>query len=486
MKSWQRWALTWSLYSIGAALTGCAAPAPPPDAPGLPEGPPPDVTCAPACSASEVCSGGNCVALPRTCPCPKESYCDLGENACKAGCLDDSHCSEGRICSARTCVAGCRDDSGCKQPGQYCHLATMTCRAGCRDDSGCKLPGQYCHQSTMTCRMAKGTGRFVAQPPVDLGFEVYSTASGDWNGDGVPDLVAWRRPYRDAAVLLGKGDGTFSPLHRLSISSNIIKLAAGDMNGDGKTDLVMITTGSSNVLFLSNGDGTFSSTNFGIGDGPDEVILGDFTGDGKLDVVTAATIGGMSLYPSSSMDPIRPYTGYGLKRGSAADFNQDGKLDLAFGLSSDGLDYFINDGTGMFARLGLPGTPFSIRDLSTGDLNKDGRPDLVALTTDAVMVGLARSGGFQALRSYGGLMFAKNVALGYLNSDLHLDAVVRDNNGVSVMAGDGTGGLAPLSTIAAGVPPGLYSQLALEDWNRDEKMDVAIASGNSVIVLLNQ
>lgn len=101
------------------------------------------------CTEDEVCVDNRCEALPATCPCPLESYCDLGTNTCVAGCTSDALCNEGRICfkDERECRNGCRSDGGCGA-GEICE--ELQCRAGCRADTDCGA-GSYCDRSTLVC-----------------------------------------------------------------------------------------------------------------------------------------------------------------------------------------------------------------------------------------------------------------------------------------------------------------------------------------------
>lgn len=103
-----------------------------------------------ACRTDQACVEGACIDPPSMCPCPPETYCDLGAGRCVLGCTSDDGCdpTRARICDAstRSCVDGCRDDPGCPS-GQICE--GEGCRPGCRDDAACG-PGQICEG--LACR----------------------------------------------------------------------------------------------------------------------------------------------------------------------------------------------------------------------------------------------------------------------------------------------------------------------------------------------
>ena len=104
------------------------------------------------CRTDQVCANGVCTDLPKQCPCPIESYCDLSNNTCKPGCTEDAQCSTGRICdvAARKCKDGCRGDTGCVL-GKICEQEA--CVPGCRKDGDCQS-GQICksNQCISGCR----------------------------------------------------------------------------------------------------------------------------------------------------------------------------------------------------------------------------------------------------------------------------------------------------------------------------------------------
>lgn len=129
-----------------------------------------------------------------------------------------------------------------------------------------------------------------------------------------------------------------------------------------------------------------------------------------------------------------------------------------------------------------------------GDLNGDGKPDLVAANyfyTDHTGISAAAGrpaagdggslsvflsapgGGLAAPRHYGLTGAASSIAVGDLNADGKADVVVVNQQGVGVWINDGTGALLDREVYSTGVEP--YA-VAIGDLNGDGKADVAIAN----------
>ena len=190
-----------------------------------------------------------------------------------------------------------------------------------------------------------GDGAFT--PAGDLfitGFPA-AVALGDFNNDGKLDAViaasgSQKYPGSGLAVSLGKGDGTFTsgPSSPILLGTSLTALVAADFNGDGKLDLA-VTDSATNVvmILLGNGDGTFgSSATIPVGKEPVAIVAGDFNSDGKLDLAVANYVDGTVTLLLGHGDGTfteaagSPYAvGTGPSQIVAADFNDDGKLDLA-------------------------------------------------------------------------------------------------------------------------------------------------------------
>ena len=143
----------------------------------------------------------------------------------------------------------------------------------------------YCNSSISDCDhsvegsvgvlLGNGDGTFQAAVTYNSGgYEAYSVAVADVNGDGHPDLLvanccvssdSWANGA--VGVLLGNGDGTFQAAPNYNSGGvNAQSIAVADVNGDGKPDLLVANAcadsncanGSVGVL-LGNGDGTFQA-----------------------------------------------------------------------------------------------------------------------------------------------------------------------------------------------------------------------------------
>jgi hypothetical protein len=92
----------------------------------------------------------------------------------------------------------------------------------------------------------------------------YQVTTGDFNGDGKPDVAVLSLAGGTVSILLNNGDGTFASAvdfpaitPQVFIGLSFRGIAVGDINGDNKLDLIATNPGASVNVLLGRGDGTF-------------------------------------------------------------------------------------------------------------------------------------------------------------------------------------------------------------------------------------
>jgi hypothetical protein len=205
---------------------------------------------------------------------------------------------------------------------------------------------------------SNGNGTFRKTAAVTVGVLADGLAATDLNGDGRLDLVTTSflpDGSRDVKVLLGNGNGTFQKPLATTPGGSATSVAAGDFNGDGKPDLVLADGRNDTLLVLpGNGNGAFGkpipflfdTPVAGLG-GP---VVGDFFGDHKLGIAVTTGLGDVSVLRGNgdgtfqaALNLLANYHGTEPSALAAADFNGDGKLDLAAtGLLSNDVSVLLN------------------------------------------------------------------------------------------------------------------------------------------------
>jgi subtilisin family serine protease len=340
-----------------------------------------------------------------------------------------------------------------------------------------------------------------------------AVAAGDVNGDGIPDWIVANGGSNNLWVYLGRGDGTFTQATVIPLTGQSpLALALADLRGSGKLDIVVAEADSSSLgVMLGNGDGTFGlERTFFLPGAPLSLAVADLNHDGHLDVV-AGVMPDPGIPSSGSVvsligdgagsfgDPLfQPYTTFGISLPESiviADFEKNGKPDVAVVDPGVGAVMYINDGTGFLKEAQPIDTVNSLVGIgpiaiASGDVNEDGCPDVITvdnLTIARVFLGNCDSTFQPQLNQIGEGDLAYAITAADVNGDGHLDLVYSGisaypgigqiaGNLVGVHFGDGKGNFGPASVFRGGQTS---FGLAIADFNRDGHPDIITANQDS-------
>lgn len=246
-----------------------------------------------------------------------------------------------------------------------------------------------------------GNGDGTLGAPISIPFAAAQRdiAVADFNGDGVPDLVVTTGP-NSASLLLGTGTGTF--VSGVSIEGiGAAYLGAADFNADGRLDLAT-SNGSSVWTLLGNGDGTFQvPLVLVLNAQANSLAIGDFNGDSRPDVALVAD-NPIALVGNGDGTLVPRYVSWNLssasRRATVADVNGDGHPDIITAdntHSGSAPRLFLGNGDGSFrpgTNLGAAGAYQAV----AADFDGDGRVDVavgiqgIRLLTNTAGVGFTQ------------------------------------------------------------------------------------------------
>jgi Flp pilus assembly secretin CpaC len=301
--------------------------------------------------------------------------------------------------------------------------------------------------------------------------------TGDFDGDGNTDIAVTDKANGRVLILFGNGDGTFqTPFASYATGLNPVALVAQDFDGDGHPDLAVVNQGDNTVSVLL---GTIVNTAQRVtfapspNQNPNPILVG------ASPSAIATGIFVTNKFPSLAV------TNMG-----------DNTVTILLGNGTNG----IQDGTF---------TPVTSQTLTTGtspagiavaDFNNDGKTDLaVTYATDSsnnsVAIHLGNGDGtFGTAKNFpAGSGPVGIVAGAFAGTNSSLVVADETGNNADVLIGNGDGTFAAPISLPTGNGP---VALATEDLNGDGTLDlvtanttgaptVASATGNTVTVTLN-
>lgn len=355
---------------------------------------------------------------------------------------------------------------------------------------------------------AIGNGNFAAVTSTSVSGSIdfiFHSATGDLNGDGNLDIVGvggdLGGSHAYAYVALGRGDGTFGTISTYNESWEAAEgVALGDFNGDGVLDMYTVGISGSylgqslSAVRFGRGDGTFASAVSTVENGLAAlgVVSGDVNNDGLMDVIHVGqnldNMGGAFVRLGRSNGTFSTVatlnTGQDVfsSSPSLADINGDGVLDLITA-GSDSSNFLsvstaFGRGDGTFATAltystSMSGLTYFYINLTAGDLNGDGRADVVVSGTDQG----AQLGVANVYLSNGNGTLAAPVSLTTGVDGTSLGVAIGDING------DGANDLAFAEYDASSVSSFMDIRLGKGNGTFEAARTVANLGGNFVLTM---
>lgn len=375
------------------------------------------------------------------------------------------------------------------------------------------------------------------QTSFSVGHNPVALTAGSFSGGTLPDLAVANKDDSTISILLNQGGGQFvaqsqSPLALprdqsgpTAIASGILGNTATSRGGVTITplDLVIANSASNNVtVLLGNGDGTFQAapgSPYKVGANPSSIILADFNGDGNLDFAVANKAdnsisvfkgdggGGFVefsnspfLLPTTERGPLALTAGVFRNRTLSNGANNAPETDLAVvNQDTNNVSILVPslDRLGNLTFSEAPNSPIRVGQspvaIASGDLNRDGVPDLAVVNQKdnsiSILLGNSNADGsfspavgspLATAASPSGIAIAN-----FTGNALSLAISNQGQSTLGIYLGQGTGTFStPLEIALSGSPSAIVSTVFTSSGLADVAVTAAGTGGNTGLVIV--
>jgi len=305
---------------------------------------------------------------------------------------------------------------------------------------------------------------FTSKVDFAVGSQPYLVVIGDIDGDGKLDIAAANNQSNAVSVLRNTSTpgsitaSSFATKVDFTVGLNPFSVAIGDLDADGKPELVVSNYNSNSVSVFKNigAAGSFTSgslatkIDFTTASGPSSVMIGDLDGDGKPDLATGGNLTTISVLRNTTTPGTIDGTSFAAKvdfttgsypRSMAiGDLDADGKQDLVYANFNSNTISILRNTTSIGTI--TPGSFAPKVDFVTGsnphgvtidDLDGDGKPDIAVANGGSASIGLFKNlsisgaitvGSFASRVDFSTGVGPTNIAIGDLEDDGKPEIVV--------------------------------------------------------------
>ncbi len=339
---------------------------------------------------------------------------------------------------------------------------------------------------------------------------------GDLNNDGKKDLVFSNNPAGTCTVILNNTTYaattiTYKDAQQFSCGANPIGLTLADINGDGKLDLIASITGSPynivSILRNTTTHGTFPASfavkqDFTVHNYPVSLVTSDYNGDGKADLGVLTNSGFIDVFLNAtaigaSAASFAPHADFAVLSPVMAvkgDLNNDGKPDIIVVNGATNMVSIFMNATPPGNTIAVFGTRQDIGGFNNpviatvADFTMDGREDIMIVNKNngyLTMLNNTTSPGSAVFsfnfQNFAAIPYALAVAVGDINQDCKPDMVLTaSDGGLYTFINATTPGSGGVAFSYGAISAGgIGYSVSLADMNGDGKSDVLVASYTS-------